>query len=75
MRVCVCFRIGDYAGVRSISLTVGPVLRNAADAVQLSNMMRLLPQSASERKVLASGTRVLEPEYPQIAPDTLDGIF
>ena len=75
MRVCVCFRIGDYAGVRSISLAVGPVLRNAADAVQLSNMMRILPQSVVERKLVVSGSLVLWPEYPQIVSGPLNGIF
>ena len=59
VRVRWRFWIGDYAGVRNTTLAVGPVLRNAADAVQSSNMMRLLPQSASERKLLVSGSRVL----------------
>ena len=71
MRVCVRFRIVNYAGMRSTTLAVG----NAADAVQLSNMMRILPQSVGERKLLVSGSLVLWPEYPQIASGTLDGIF
>ena len=75
MRVCVRFRIVNYAGMRSTTLAVGLVLRNAADAVQLSNMMRILPQSVGERKLLVSGSLVLWPEYPQIASGTLDGIF
>ena len=61
--------------MRSTTLAVGLVLRNAADAVQLSNMMRILPQSVGERKLLVSGRLVLWPEYPQIASGTLDGIF
>ena len=69
------FRIGDYAGMTSTTLAVGLVLRNAAGAVQLSNMMRILPQSVVERKLLVSGSLVLWPEYPQIAAGTLDGIF
>ena len=35
----------DYADMKSITLAVGLVLQNAAAAVQLSNMMRNLPQS------------------------------
>ena len=75
MRVCVRFRIVNYAGMISTTLVVLLVLRNAADAVQLSNMMRILPQSVGERKLMASGSLVLLPECPQIASGTLDGIF
>ena len=35
----------DYADMKSTALAVGLVLQNAAAAVQLSNMMRILPQS------------------------------
>ena len=69
------FRIVKYAGMRSITLAVGLVLRNVADAVQLSNMMGILPQSAGELKLMVSGSVILWPEYPQIASGTLDGIF
>ena len=62
MRVCVRFRIGDYAGMTSTTLAVGLVLRNAAGAVQLSNMMRILPLSVVERKLLVSGSLVLWPK-------------
>ena len=75
MRVCVCFRIVNYAGMISTTLVVLLVLRNAADAVQLSNMVRILPQSVGERKLLLSGSLAFWPEYPQIALGTLDGIF
>ena len=75
VRVCVRFRIGDYAGMRSTTLPVGLLLRNAADAVQLSNTMRILPQSVGERRLLVSGSLVLWPQYPQTASGTLDGIF
>ena len=75
MRVCVRFRIGDYAGMRSTTLAVGLVLRSAAEAAQISNMMRLLPQSVVERKQLVSGGLVLWPECPQLASGALDGIF
>ena len=75
MRVCVRFRIVNYAGMRRTTLAVGLVLRNAADAVQSSNTMRILPQSVGERKLLVSGSLVLWLENPQIASDTLDGIF
>ena len=75
MHTCVSACAGDSAGMRSTTLAVGLVLRNAADAVQLSNMMRILPQSVGERKLLVSGSLVLWPEYPQIASGTLDGIF
>ena len=75
MRVCVHFWIVNYVGVRSTTLAVGLVLRNAADAVQSSNTIRILPQSVGERKLLVSGSLVLWPEYPQIASGTLDGIF
>ena len=74
MRVCVRFRIVNYAGMISTTLVVLLVLRNAADAVQLSNMMRILPQSVGERRLLVSGSLVLWPKYPQIALGTLDGI-
>ena len=73
MRVCVRFRIVNYAGMRSTTLAVGLVLRNVADAVQLSNMMRILPQYVGEWRLLVS--LVLWPEYPQSASGTLDGIF
>ena len=43
VRVRMRFRIVNYPGMRSTTLAVGLVLRNAADAVQLSNMMRILP--------------------------------
>ena len=75
MRVCVRFRIVNYAGMRSTTLAVGLVLRNVADAVQLSNMMRILPQYVGEWRLLVSGSLVLWPEYPQSASGTLDGIF
>ena len=75
MRVCVRFRIVNYAGMISTTLVVLLVLRNAADAVQLSNMMRILPQSVGERRLLVSGSLVLWPQYPQTASGTLDGIF
>ena len=58
MRVCVRFRIEDYAGLRSTILTAGLVLKNAAEAVQLSNMMRILPQSGGERRLVVSGISV-----------------
>ena len=32
-RVCVCLRSVHYAGIRSSTIAVGLVLRNAADAV------------------------------------------
>ena len=73
--VCVRFRIVNYAGMRSTTLVVGLVLRNVADAVQLSNMMRILPQYVGEWRLLVSGSLVLWPEYPQSASGTLDGIF
>ena len=69
------FRIVDYAGMRSTTLAVGRVLRNVADAVQLSNMMRIVAPSVGERNLLVSGRLVVWPEYPQIASGTLDGIF
>ena len=69
------FRIVNYAGMRSTTLAVGLVLQNAADAVQLSNMMRMLPQSVGERRLLVSGSLVLCPPNPQTASGTLDGIF
>ena len=59
----------------STTLVVLLVLRNAADAVQLSNMMRSLPQSVGDRRLLVLGSLALWPEYPQIAPNTLDGTF
>ena len=62
VRVCVRFRIGDYAGMTSTTLAVGLVLRNAAGAVQSSNMMRILPLSVVERKLLVSGSLVLWPK-------------
>ena len=65
MRVCVRFRIVNYAGMISTTLVVQLVLRNAADAVQLSNMMRIWPQSVVERKLVVSGSLVLWTEYPQ----------
>ena len=58
-RVCVRFRIVNYAGMRSTNLAVGLVLRKAVDAVQLSNMMRSLRQSDGERKLLVLGSLVL----------------
>ena len=75
VRVHVRFRTVNFAGMRSTTLAVGLVLRNAADAVQLFNMMRILPRSVGERKLLVSGRLVLWLEYPQIASGTLDGIF
>ena len=69
------FRTVNFAGMRSTTLAVGLVLKNAADAVQLFNMMRILPRSVGERKLLVSGGLVLWLEYPQIASGTLDGIF
>ena len=50
------FRNVNYAGMRSTTLAEGLVLRNAADAVQLSNVMRILPQSVGEGKLLAWGS-------------------
>ena len=64
----------DYANMKSTTLAVGLVLQNAA-AVQLSNMMRILPQYVGEWRLLVSGSLVLWPEYPQSASGTLDGIF
>ena len=55
-------RIGDYAGMRGTTL-----------AVQLSNMMRILPQSVLERTLLISGSLLLSPEYPEIVLGALDG--
>ena len=49
------FRIVNYAGMISTTLVVLLVLRNAADAVLLSNMMRILPQSVGERRLLVFG--------------------
>ena len=69
------FWIVNYVGVRSTTLAVGLVLRSAAEAAQLSNMMRLLPQSVVERKQLVSGGLVLWPECPQLASGAFDGIF
>ena len=74
VRVYVRFRIGDYAGVRNTTLAVRTVLRNAADAVLSSTMMRILHQSVGERR-LVLGSLALCPDYPQIASGTLDGIF
>ena len=71
MRVCVRFRIVNYAGMRSTTLAVGLVLRNVADAVHL----RILPQYVGEWRLLVSGSLVLWPEYPQSASGTLDGMF
>ena len=55
-------RIGDYAGMKGTTL-----------AVQLSNMMRILPQSVLERTLLISSSLLLSPEYPEIVLSTLDG--
>ena len=76
-RVCVCvrLRIRHYAGIRSSTLAVGLVLRNAADALQLSNMMRSLPQSVVRRNLLIPISLFLWPGYPLIASGTLDGIL
>ena len=75
MRVCVLLRHGHHAGMRSIPLAAGLVLRNATDAVQLSKMMRILPQSVVELKLLISGSLFFLPEYAQIATSTLDVSF
>ena len=40
MRVCVRFRIVSYAGIRSTTLAVALVLRNAADDAQLASICR-----------------------------------
>ena len=63
------------SGMRSTTLAVGLVLRSATDAVQLSKMLRILPQSVGARRLLVSGSIVLWPSYPQIASGTLDAIF
>ena len=68
------FWIVNYISVRSTTLVVGLVLRNAADAVLSSTMMRILHQSVGERR-LVLGSLALWPDYPQIASGTLDGIF
>ena len=62
---CVCM----------LAVAVGLVLRNAADAVQLSNMMRSLPQSVVKRNLLIPISLFLWPRYPLIASSTLDGIL
>ena len=69
------FWIVNYVGVRSTSLAVGLVLRNAADAVQCFNKLRISPRSVGERKLLVSGSLVLWREYPHIVSGTLDDIF
>ena len=74
-RVCVCLRSVHYAGIRSSTIAAGLVLRNAADAVQLSNMMRSLPQSVVRRNLLIPISLFLWPGYPLIASGTLDGIL
>ena len=68
-------RIGPYAGRGRSTLAVGLVLRSAADAVQLSNMMRSLPQSVVRPNLQISISLFLWPGYPLIASGTLDGIF
>ena len=75
MRVSFRFQIVNYAGTRSITLAVGLVLRNAADAVHLSSMVRILPQPVGDQRLLVLGSLALWPEYPQIASNTLAGNF
>ena len=71
----MCLRSVHYAGIRSSTIAAGLVLRNAADAVQLSNMMRSLPQSVVRRNLLIPISLFLWPGYPLIASGILDGIF
>ena len=61
--------------IRSTTLAVGLVLRNSADAVQSSFIMRSLPQSVVRRNLLISISLFLWPGYPLIASCTLNGIF
>ena len=68
-------RDGYYAGMRRAHLVARLVLPVATGAAQSSKIMRILPQSVVERKLLITGSPFLWPEYPQIAASTLDCIF
>ena len=70
MRVRVCFRIVNYAGMISTTLVVLLVLRNAA--VQHDAHLASICRRA---ETAGFGYLTLWPEYPQIASGTLDRIL